>query len=132
MTSSGPYSRVGLTTENGRSQAACSSSTRACTPDFRREVFEGTGLRVEPLRLSGANKSMTVGVVALTLLCRSVDGILTTSDETSDGAWIASAQVGQRMEEAFAIRVWTHLSCLGQSPSGPMTATACLPPRLRH
>ncbi len=72
---------------------------------LRREVYEETGLRVEPLRLSGVYKNMTLGVVALTFLRQTVDGTPTTSDETTDWAWIASAQVGQHMEEAFALRV---------------------------
>ncbi len=86
---------------------------------LRREVYEETGLRVEPLRLSGVYKNMTLGVVALTFLCRSVDGTLTTSDETSDWAWIAPAQVAQHIEEVFAIRV---LDALELSRSIPVRA----------
>lgn len=86
---------------------------------LRREVYEETGLRVEPLRLSGVYKNMTLGVVALTFLCQTVDGTPTTSDETSDWAWIAPAQVGYRMEEAFAVRV---LDALALSSSIPVRA----------
>ncbi len=77
---------------------------------LRREVYEEAGLWVEPLRLSGVYKNMTLGVVALTFLCRAVDGTPRISDETSDWAWIASAQVGERMKEVFAIRVLDALA----------------------
>ncbi len=82
---------------------------------LRREVLEETGLRVEPVGLTGIYKNMTLGVVALVFRCRRRNGVLTVSDETSEFVWATAPEVRQCTTEAFAIRVDDALA-----PSDPI------------
>jgi ADP-ribose pyrophosphatase YjhB (NUDIX family) len=72
---------------------------------LKREVLEETGLTVEPIRLTGVYKNMARGIIALMFLARVTGGRITTSDETSHVEWWEPAQVAQRMNPAFAVRV---------------------------
>lgn len=51
---------------------------------MKREVFEETGVRVEPVALRGVYKSMARGIVSLVFRCRSVGGFPRPSDEVSE------------------------------------------------
>ena len=72
---------------------------------LQREVFEETGLTIEPVRLTGVYKNMHRGVVALMFLARITAGKLATSDETSRIEWWTREMVGERMDPAYAVRI---------------------------
>lgn len=71
----------------------------------RREVQEETGVDVEPIRLTGVYKNMTLGVVALVFLARSVSGQPRPTDEADAVEWWTSDQVAANMDEAFSVRI---------------------------
>lgn len=70
-----------------------------------REVREETGLLVEPLKLTGAYKNMSRGIVALVFHCRVLSGVASTSDEVSELSWLTPAQVSARLSPAYAVRL---------------------------
>lgn len=78
---------------------------------LRREVFEETGLVVEVERLSGVYKNMSRGIIALVFRCHVAGGELVATEETAGYAWLTSEEIGDRMDEAYAVRlVDAHLS----------------------
>jgi ADP-ribose pyrophosphatase YjhB (NUDIX family) len=90
-------------------------------PDgVRREVAEETGLDVEPLRLTGVYKNMTLGVVALVFRARATGGALRTTEESAEVAWLDPGEVERRLPEVFAVRVRDALA--GNPPAGGGTA----------
>jgi 8-oxo-dGTP diphosphatase len=70
-----------------------------------REVFEETGVRVEPETLTGVYKNMVRGVVSLVFRCRIIDGDARPSAEAADVAWLAPDELSDRMAAAFGIRL---------------------------
>ncbi|WNI31784.1 NUDIX domain-containing protein [Streptomyces sp. ITFR-6] len=70
-----------------------------------REVVEETGVKVDPVRLSGVYKNMERAIVALVFLCRPIGGAEQTSAETSEVRWFTREEVRSRMVEAYAVRV---------------------------
>ena len=70
-----------------------------------REVWEETGLIVEPLALTGVYKNMRLGVVALVFRCRPAGGTLTENSEAAGFRWIQESEASAIMPEAFAIRI---------------------------
>ena len=77
----------------------------------RREVQEETGLRVEPERLTGVYKNMTRGIVALVFRAHVIGGELAlVTDEASRLAWLTAAEVSDRCDEAYAVRVLDALA----------------------
>lgn len=70
-----------------------------------REVLEETGIKVEPVRLTGVYKNMARSVVALVFLCRPVGGAEQTSSESSAVRWLTREEVQSLMVEAYAVRV---------------------------
>ena len=70
-----------------------------------REVLEETGLLVRPLRLTGVYKNMVRGIVALVFRCEVVERETAVSDEVGEIRWFPPSQLGERMEEAYAIRM---------------------------
>lgn len=70
-----------------------------------REVLEETGVRVEPMGLTGVYKNMHLGVVSLGIRCRLVEGEPTATDEASSVAWLSQAEAAEMMPEARAVRV---------------------------
>lgn len=86
-------------------------------PDgLAREVYEETGLTVEPETVTGVYKNMKHGIVAIVFRCHVTGGELRPSDETSAFAWLTPDEIPDRMTEAFAIRildafepVWPHV-----------------------
>lgn len=70
-----------------------------------REVQEETGLTVEPERLSGIYQNMGQDILALVFRCRVARGNQSLSDESSDVAWLSRAEVADRMDEAYAVRL---------------------------
>ena len=70
-----------------------------------REVYEETGLKVQAVRLSGVYKNMRLGVVSLVFRCLPLSGAAQPTAEATEVAWLDSAQVTERMAEAFATRL---------------------------
>ena len=70
-----------------------------------REVFEETGLTVEPESVSGVYKNMKHGIVAIVFRCHVTGGQLRESDETQGFAWLRPDEIKQRMTEVFAVRI---------------------------
>ena len=70
-----------------------------------REVEEETGLHVEPVALTGVYKNMTRGIVALVFRCEITAGEPTTTSEAQDLAWIAPAELGIYMSDAYSMRL---------------------------
>lgn len=79
---------------------------------LRREVEEETGLRVEPVRLTGVYKNMKVGVVAMVFRAEIVGGVPAPTEETSAVAWWSRAEVATRMAEVHAVRILDALDDL--------------------
>ena len=78
-----------------------------------REVYEETGLKVQPLRLSGVYKNMRLGVVSLAFLCEVTGGEEHTSNEANRVTWLTRDEAIAAMPEARAIRVTDALSGSG-------------------
>jgi 8-oxo-dGTP diphosphatase len=72
---------------------------------LRREVYEETGLTVEPTRLTGVYKNMNRGIVALTFRCEVTHGTLRVTEETTAAEWLTPDQIRERMTEAYAVRL---------------------------
>ncbi|GAA1526619.1 NUDIX domain-containing protein [Actinomadura kijaniata] len=70
-----------------------------------REVFEETGLKIEPERLTGVYKNVKLGVVTLAFLCRPVSGEAGPSAEATQVEWLSPEEAANRMPEARAARV---------------------------
>jgi ADP-ribose pyrophosphatase YjhB (NUDIX family) len=69
-----------------------------------REVAEETGLRVQPLALTGVYKNMHRGVVGLVFRCCIVGERLRPSSEVDEIAWLAREELS-RMSEAYRVRL---------------------------
>ena len=78
-----------------------------------REVYEETGLKVQPMRLSGVYKNMRLGVVSLAFVCEVTGGEEHTSNEADRVAWMSHDEAIAAMPEARAIRVIDALSSAG-------------------
>jgi ADP-ribose pyrophosphatase YjhB (NUDIX family) len=74
-----------------------------------REVLEETSLTVEPEALTGVYKNARRGVVALVLRCRVVDGVAQATAESAEVAWLTQQEVAERMDEAYATRLFDAL-----------------------
>lgn len=70
-----------------------------------REVLEETGVRVEPVRLTGVYKNMRLGVVSLAILCRPLSGEPHQTEEAAAVAWLLPSEAVELMPEARAARV---------------------------
>jgi ADP-ribose pyrophosphatase YjhB (NUDIX family) len=81
---------------------------------LRREVWEETGIRIEPVRLTGVYKNMKLGVVALVFRARPTGGTPRPTEEAADVAWWSAEQVAAGMVEAFAVRILDALRDGGQ------------------
>ncbi|WP_329082187.1 NUDIX hydrolase [Streptosporangium sp. NBC_01469] len=75
------------------------------TTGLLREIHEETGLRVEPVTLTGVYKNMPRGIVALVFRCKVIGGHLTETDEARAFRWVTADEVQELASEAFAIRV---------------------------
>ncbi|WP_435108681.1 NUDIX hydrolase [Nocardiopsis synnemataformans] len=83
-----------------------------------REVFEETGIRVKPLRLTGVYKNMKLGVVSLAFLCEPVGGRLRTSAEAPAVVWLAPEEALATAPEARGVRITDALA-----QNGPFVRT---------
>ena len=75
-----------------------------------REVYEETGLKVQPRRLSGVYKNMRLGVVSLAFVCDVVGGEEHTSSEAARVAWLSPDEALAAMPPARAVRLTDALS----------------------
>jgi len=80
---------------------------------LRREVWEETGLAVEPIVLSGVYKNMPHAVIALVFLCKITGGALAINGEVSDFRWVTESETSRLMTEAYAVRVLDALHSEG-------------------
>lgn len=71
----------------------------------RREVWEETGLDVEPEMLTGVYKNMPRGIISLVFRCRVVGGTLRETSEAKAVQWVNPEEVTYLAAHAFAIRV---------------------------
>lgn len=71
---------------------------------LRREVLEETGLRVEPLHLTGVYQNLRLGPIALIFACRVVGGELRTTAESTGWQWLTAAEFDEVMAPAWAVR----------------------------
>lgn len=70
-----------------------------------REVHEETGLDIEPEQLTGVYKNVTRGIVALVFRCRALNTPLRSTSEAAEISWLTQAEITDRMDEAYAIRM---------------------------
>lgn len=70
-----------------------------------REVWEETGLQVEPGPLSGVYKNVERGIVALMFRCTPRSGQLTVTRESRELKWLSRGEVPGFMDEAYAVRI---------------------------
>jgi 8-oxo-dGTP diphosphatase len=83
------------------------------TEGLVREVFEETGLTVEPEIITGVYKNMKANVVAIVFRCKVVSGDLHTSDETQAFAWLTPDEISGAMPEAYAVRMLDAFETVG-------------------
>lgn len=70
-----------------------------------REVYEETGVKVRPIKLTGVYKNMRLGVVSLAFRCEVIGGDIHASDEATRTAWVSLSDAVDAMPEARAVRV---------------------------
>ena len=80
---------------------------------LRREIYEETGLKIEPGPLTGIYQNMPRNIIALVFRCRPVAGELTENDEAAAFRWAAPAEIRRLMTEAYATRVLDSLAHTG-------------------
>jgi ADP-ribose pyrophosphatase YjhB (NUDIX family) len=83
---------------------------------LRREVFEETGLKIEPDALTGVYQNLPRGIVAFVFRCHAVGGQLGPSTEASEVAWFTPDEITDRMDEAYAVRLLDALTFSGGQP----------------
>jgi 8-oxo-dGTP diphosphatase len=79
-------------------------------------VFEETGLKVEPVALTGIYQNIPRGIVAFVFRCHVVDGQFAPSTEASEVAWLTPDEIADRMDEAYAVRLLDALTLNGGQP----------------
>jgi 8-oxo-dGTP pyrophosphatase MutT (NUDIX family) len=72
---------------------------------LRREVFEETGLHVQPIRLTGVYQHLPAGVVALVFRCHIESGDPAPGDEAAAVRWLGVDEARRLTTEAFHVRV---------------------------
>jgi 8-oxo-dGTP diphosphatase len=98
--------------DNGRWEAPGGVLEHGETIDdaVRREVYEETGLKIEPGALTGVYQNIPRKIIALVYRCLIVDGYLTANDEASDFRWVTADEARSLLAEAYAVRVTDALS----------------------
>jgi 8-oxo-dGTP diphosphatase len=72
---------------------------------LRREVYEETGLTIEPGPLTGVYQNMERHIIALVVRCRVVSGCLTANTEANAFRWVDAEDARVLMDPAYAVRV---------------------------
>jgi 8-oxo-dGTP diphosphatase len=75
-----------------------------------REVLEETGVRIVPVRLTGAYKNMARKVIELCFYCRVEDGSPRPTHEAVEVRWLRPDEILQRMNQALGMRVLDALT----------------------
>lgn len=84
------------------------------TDGLIREVLEETGIRVEPVVLTGVYKSMTHAVIEMVFLCRMTSGTLAISPESTELTWADRDLITALTTEAFTARILDALTYGGR------------------
>jgi 8-oxo-dGTP diphosphatase len=77
---------------------------------LRREIYEETGIKIEPGPLTGVYQNMRRNIIALVFRCRPVAGQLTENDEAAAFRWAGPDEIRDLMTEAYATRIVDGLS----------------------
>lgn len=77
---------------------------------LRREVYEETGVAIDPGPLTGLYKNMPDSVLALVFRGRITSGTPVASEEAREFAWVAASEVGRFMTDAWAVRVFDAIA----------------------
>ena len=73
---------------------------------LRREILEETGIQVEPIRLTGVYKNLTLQAIALVFLCREPKGKLrSVTNETTQIGWYNCNKALEMCISTFSIRI---------------------------
>jgi len=72
---------------------------------LRREIWEETGLNIEPGPLTGVYKNCRQGIVALVFRGTMIGGTVATNDETAELRWVTREEVPALVDEVYAIRI---------------------------
>ena len=72
---------------------------------LRREVYEETGLKIEPGPLTGVYQNMQRNIVGLVFRCSVAGGSLGESDEVKAFRWVTAGDATSVMAPAYAVRV---------------------------
>jgi 8-oxo-dGTP diphosphatase len=70
-----------------------------------REVYEETGVTIEPIRLTGVYKNVEHAIVMLVFLARQVAGNPQSTEEAAEAAWLTLEDVQERMLPEHVDRV---------------------------
>jgi 8-oxo-dGTP pyrophosphatase MutT (NUDIX family) len=77
---------------------------------LRREIYEETGLKIEPGPLTGVYQNMPRSIIALVFRCYPVAGQPTENDEAAAFRWAARDEIRALMTEAYATRILDGLA----------------------
>ncbi len=80
---------------------------------LRREVYEETGLTVEPDALTGVYKNLARGIVALVFRCHATGGEVTVNDEADAFRWLDRDELAALVAPAYAVRLTDALDYAG-------------------
>jgi len=72
---------------------------------LRREVYEETGLEIEPGPLTGVYQNMNRQIIAIVIRCQAVGGSLRTNAEAMAFRWVDCSEAHELMDPAYAVRV---------------------------
>jgi hypothetical protein len=78
------------------------------------EIYEDTGLTIEPCPLTGVYQKMVRHIVALVFRSRPVTGQLVENDEVTAFRWASRSEIPDLMTEAYATRILDGLGSGGQ------------------
>ena len=77
---------------------------------LRREVYEETGLKIEPGPITGVYQNMRHHIIALVFRCRAVGGQLTENNEAAAFRWATWDEIPELMTQAYATRILDGLA----------------------
>ena len=93
---------------------------------LRREVYEETGLKIEPGPLTGVYQNMHRHIIALVFRCHPVGGELTENDEAAAFLWASPDEIPILMSEAYASRLLDGMNAAKEPVIRPHDGTRLL------
>jgi 8-oxo-dGTP diphosphatase len=93
---------------------------------LRREVYEETGLKIEPGTLTGIYQNMQRNIIALVFRCSATGGSLGETDEAKAFRWVTAAEATSVMTPAYAVRVADALTGADEPRVRPHDGTSLL------